>query len=243
MCLVYSFGGKEREVAGGETRFSARFDVFDPNKMNGLPATSPPSVADVDLSEGSVQDVLDLCSSPSSSTLHNNDATLLNDNDANPLAQMFEERFGQLFVMCETILKQQVVLGAEHARLSTELATMREQQQGQGSVPILWAYLNDTMPRVEHNLDTMSKKIDLLARGMGQIDDKVSPLITQTSEVDSTVKEVHQTLQEHSTRLFCRPCASIPTTTETALFSRSRTILYEGSRRQDNRRDDDDDDE
>ncbi|CAG8537462.1 12151_t:CDS:2 [Acaulospora colombiana] len=159
---------------------------------------SPPPLADVDLSEDSVQDVLDIFGSPTShnDTLFTNNNAHANANDT-PLAQLFQDRFSQLFVMCETILKQQVVLGAEHARLHTELATMREEQE-QASVSIVWTYLNDTLPRLEQNVDSMSKKMDLLARGMGQIDDKVSPLVTQTQAVDSTVKEVHQTLQELS---------------------------------------------
>jgi hypothetical protein len=120
-------------------------------------------------------------------------STIVPPNDDKP---SFEERFNQLFFMCETILKQQALLSADHARLVTELATARAQDQE--SLSVVWTYLNETVPRVEKNIEAVSKKMDALGRGMSQVDKRVSVLSGQTREVGESVRDVQQTLHSLS---------------------------------------------
>jgi hypothetical protein len=121
-------------------------------------------------------------------------STLVPPNDDNKPS--FEERFNQLFLMLETIVKQQALLSADHARLMTELATARVQDQE--SLSVVWTYLNETVPRVEKSVEAVSKKVDVLGRGMSQVDKRVSVLSGQTREVGESVRGVQQTLHSLS---------------------------------------------
>jgi hypothetical protein len=122
--------------------------------------------------------------------------SLLDLNDKNGTEVLFEGQFNQLLIKCKTILEQQALLKADYAQLATELSTA--QAQDKGSLPVTYAYLNETVPRMEKAVEAASRKMDVLAKGMSQMAKKVSCLSEQMHEVDVAVREVQQTSRNMS---------------------------------------------
>jgi uncharacterized coiled-coil protein SlyX len=110
------------------------------------------------------------------------------------LTNLFNERFASINGMCETILKQQNILYNNHQSLAAGLQEMRTRQEDNHNQVI--STLNERLPQLETSLATVSKNMDLLARGLRQIDGKVVPLAETTREMELTVREIYESVKD-----------------------------------------------
>jgi uncharacterized phage infection (PIP) family protein YhgE len=110
------------------------------------------------------------------------------------LTNLFNERFAGVNRMCETILKQQNTLYNNHQGLAASLQETRTRQEDNHNKVI--STLNERLPQLEASLATVSKNMDLLARGLSQIDGKVVPLAETTREMELTVREIYESVKD-----------------------------------------------
>jgi uncharacterized phage infection (PIP) family protein YhgE len=110
------------------------------------------------------------------------------------IADLFNERFASVHRLCETILKQQNILHNNHQDLAAGLQEMRTRQEDNHNKTI--STLNERLPQLETSVATVTKNVDLLARGMRQIDSKVAPLVETTRELGLTVREIYESVKD-----------------------------------------------
>ena len=110
------------------------------------------------------------------------------------LTNLFNERFAGVNRMCETILKQQNILYNNHQGFAASLQEMRTRQEDNHNMVI--STLDERLPQLETSLATVSKNMDLLARGLRQIDGKVVPLAETTREMELTVREIYESVKD-----------------------------------------------